>query len=274
VWADEQGREIALPDGPDRAVTLVADDLAAMIHDPVLLDQPELLEAAGSAARLALENERLQAELRLQLAELRTSRERIVHAADEERRRLERDLHDGAQQRLLGVGMALQLIRPRIEGNEHAETLLEEAETEVRGAIAELRELAQGIHPAVLTAEGLDAAVRTLAERTPIPVDVDVDVSTGSLPSPVETVAYFVVAEALTNIAKHAHARRAWVAIAPVDGRLTIDVGDDGVGGAAPNGGSGLQGLMDRIGALDGALRVDSVDGAGTRLHAEIPCGS
>ena len=160
-----------LPSTPDRAVTLVGDELAAIIHDPVLLDQPALLEAAGSAARFALENERLQAELRAQLAELRESRARIVRAGDEERRRLERDLHDGAQQRLLGLGMGLQLLQSHVD--RAGGRLLEETEAELRQALAELRELARGIHPAVLTDQGLAAAIRTLASRAPLPVEVE-----------------------------------------------------------------------------------------------------
>ena len=272
VWADEAGKEIALPERPGRAVTMVGDELAAMIHDPVLLDQRAFLEAAGSAARLALENERLQAELRAQLAELRESRARIVRAGDEERRRLERDLHDGAQQRLLGIGMALQLLRSRIGGDDQAGALLDETDVEVQHALRELRELARGIHPAVLTDQGLDAAVRTLAERVPLPVEVRT--SGERLPAHVETAAYFVVAEALANATKYAHASRAWVTIGRRDGHAIVEVRDDGAGGADLNGGSGLRGLADRVGALDGRLLIDSPPGGGTRLQAEIPCGS
>ena len=270
VWTDEGGREITLPRGPDRAVTPVGAGLAAMIHDPVLVDQRPLLEAAGSAARLALENEQLQAELRLQLAELRESRARIVRAGDDERRRLERDLHDGAQQRLLGIGMALRLLRTRVDGNEEAAALVDEAEAEAQSALRELRELARGIHPAILTDQGLDAAVRTLAERAPIPVEVSAP--SGRLPPHVETAVYFVVAEALANVAKHAHAGRGKVTIVSSPGCVTVEVEDDGVGGARLDGGSGLRGLVDRVGALDGRLLVDDRPGAGTRLRAEIPC--
>ena len=241
-----------------------------MIHDPVLVDQRPLLEAAGSAARLALENEQLQAELRLQLAELRESRARIVRAGDDERRRLERDLHDGAQQRLLGIGMALRLLRTRVDGNEEAAALVDEAEAEAQSALCELRELARGIHPAILTDQGLDAAVRTLAERAPIPVEVSAP--SGRLPPHVETAVYFVVAEALANVAKHAHAGRGKVTIVSSPGCVTVEVEDDGVGGARLDGGSGLRGLVDRVGALDGRLLVDDRPGAGTRLRAEIPC--
>ena len=273
VWADEGGREITLPAGRDRAVTMVGDYLAAMIHDPVLLDQPALLEATGSAARLALENGRLQAELRAQLLELRESRARIVRAGDEERRRLERDLHDGAQQRLLGIGMALQLLRSSIDGNARAAALLDETEPEVQAALRELRELASGIHPAVLTDQGLAAAVRTLADRTPIPMQVQA--ASTRFPPHVETAAYFVVAEALANLAKYAQASRGWVKIEERDGHAVVEVGDDGLGGANVDGsGSGLRGLADRVGALDGRLLIDSRPGSGTRLIAEIPCGS
>jgi signal transduction histidine kinase len=267
-WVDEQGRDVELPVGPDRAVTLIGDKLAAIAHDPVLLDQPALLEAAGSAARFALENERLHAELRAQLEELRESRARIVRAGDEERRRLERDLHDGAQQRLLGLGMALQLLGPHVD--EESRPLLAETEAELQHALVELRELARGIHPAVLTEQGLDAAVRTLAARSPLPVQVD---ACGErLPEPVETAAYFVVSEALTNIARYAHATKAEIRIGRNTGNAHIEIHDNGVGGANPHNGSGLNGLADRIAALEGQLRIDSPAGAGTTITADIPC--
>ena len=230
-----KGASCSCPTGPDRSVTLVGKDLAAIVHDPVFLDQPALLEAAGSAARLALENERLQAELRSQLLRLRESRARIVRAGDEERRRLERDLHDGAQQRLLGVGMALQLLKSKVRDDEGAIELLDETELEVQGALTELRELARGIHPAVLTDQGLGAAVRTLADRAPIPVEVND--TTDRLPAHVETAIYFVVAEALANVARYAQASRVWVTIGRRDGLALVDVSDDGVGFAALDGG-------------------------------------
>ncbi len=274
AWADEQGREIELPRGPDRAVTYVGEQVAAMIHDPILLDQPALLEAAGSAARFALENERLQVDLRAQLVELRESRARIVQAGDEERRRLERDLHDGAQQRLLGIGMALQLLGPRIgESDGEARVLLEETQAELQSAVRELRELARGIHPAVLTDQGLDAAVRTLADRAPVPVDVRV--STEGMPPHLETAVYFVVAEALANVGKHANASRARVAIDEAPETYIVEISDDGIGGAGVStDGSGLRGLADRVGALGGQLIIESAPEAGTTVRAEIPCAS
>jgi signal transduction histidine kinase len=271
AWVDEKGRELQLPAGPDRAVTLVGDELAAIVHDPVFLDQPALLEAAGSAARFALENERLQAELRLQLADLRESRARIVRAGDEERRRLERDLHDGAQQRLLAIGMALQLLRSA-QGEQATGRLLNETESEVQAALADLRELARGIHPAVLTDHGLVGAVRTLAERAPVPVEVDA--TDERFPGELETAVYFIVAEALANVAKHAHASKAWVRVVRRNGAVCVEVSDDGSGGAALDGGTGLRGLADRAGALDGRLRVESPPGGGTRVVVEIPCAS
>ena len=180
VWVDEQGRELAVPTDRSRGVTYLGDRLAVLIHDRDLLDQPRLLESVGSAARLALENERLQAQLRAQLVELRESRARIVKAGDEERRRLERDLHDGAQQRLLALGMGLQLLHGHVD--DASEELLDENERELQHALKELRELAHGIHPAALTDNGLSDAVRTLAQRAPVPVDVQVDESMGHSP--------------------------------------------------------------------------------------------
>ncbi len=271
AWANEDGEPIALPKTSDRAVTYVGDDLAAIVHDPVLLDQAELLEAAGSAAKLALENERLQAELRAQLRELRASRARIVQVSDEERRRLERDLHDGAQQRLLGVAMALQLLRAKVPQTPDATELLDETEVELQQGLHELRDLARGIHPGVLVDHGLGPAIRTLIERTPIPVEVDV--TPERLPAHVETAIYYVAAEALANATRYAEASRAWITVERRDGLATVEIGDDGRGGAAIDAtGTGLRGLADRVGAVDGALQVDSPPGGGTRLIAEIPC--
>ena len=272
VWADEQGRELAVPTDRSRGVTYLGDRLAVLIHDRDLLDQPRLLESVGSAARLALENERLHAQLRAQLVELQESRARIVKAGDEERRRLERDLHDGAQQRLLALGMGLQLLQGHVDAS--SEELLQENERELRHALQELRELAQGIHPAALTDNGLGDAVRTLAQRAPVPVDVEVDESMGRLPGHVETAAYFVVAEALANIAKYADATEARVTVGRTNSQARIEIQDDGNGGATPDRGSGLRGLTDRVGALDGQLTIDSPPGKGTRIIAEIPCTS
>jgi signal transduction histidine kinase len=275
-YVNSRGRPFALPPpDSDRAVTVLGPSeapLAALVHDPVLLERRGLLEAAAAAARLALENERLHAELRAQLSELRASRARIVAAGDAERRRLERDLHDGAQQRLLGLGLALQLVRTELGDDANgAGELLDEAEAELGAAIEELRELARGIHPAVLTEQGLAPAVRTLAARSPLPVQIT-NVPEERFPAPVEAAAYFVVSEALANVAKHAHASAARVSVMRESGVLSVAVRDDGVGGACPNGRSGLAGLADRVHALDGRLTIESEPGDGTTLTAELPC--
>jgi signal transduction histidine kinase len=271
TYVDEAGDPIDVQPSPGRMVTMIGPDdqpLAALVHDQRLLGQRPLLEAAGSAAGIALENARLQAQLRAQLAELNASRRRIVTAADAERRRLKRDLHDGAQQRLLALGLALQLVREHHGDPE----LLEQAEAELQTALHELRDLARGIHPAILTERGLASAVRGLAARAPITVTTTIADERYS--PAVETAAYFVVSEALTNVAKHAHASAAAVSIARENGRLTIAITDDGRGGANPETGSGLRGLADRVGALGGRLDVQSSTETGTTIRAEIPCAS
>jgi signal transduction histidine kinase len=271
-YVDEHGETVTVDDrDPDRAVTVVGppdQPLAALIHDPALAGQGALLEAAGSAARIALENARLNAELQAQLVELRASRARIVAAGEAERRRLERDLHDGAQQRLLAIGLALQLL----EANPGEPGLVAEAQRELQAALEELRTLARGLHPAILTERGLRAAVESLVDRATIPVTADV--CEQRYPPAVESAAYFVVCEALANVTKHARAESASVAIAPLNGHLIVDVHDDGRGGADPAGGTGLQGLADRVGALDGHLSINTEASGGTTIHAEIPCAS
>jgi signal transduction histidine kinase len=211
----------------------------------------------------------LDAELRERLEELRASRARLVEAGDAERRRLERDLHDGAQARLVALSMLLASARTRVAGDADLEGLLDRARDELQTSLDELRELARGIHPAVLTDRGLEPALRALVSRTPVPVAIEAD--TERLPGPVEAAAYFVVSEALQNVAKYAHATRATVAVRRVRGRVVVDVSDDGVGGADAARGSGLRGLADRVAALDGTIAVDSPAGRGTRLRAEIP---
>ncbi len=278
AYVDRDGRPVELPvSGSGRAVTVLGSSdapVAALVHDPVLLERRALLTAAGAAARFAIENERLQAQLRLQLEEMRASRARIVQAGDEERRRLERDLHDGAQQRLLGLGMALQLARAQLGPSSNgADELLAEADAELRAALDELRELARGIHPAILTEQGLPAAVRSLAERSSVPVTI-LELPEDRLDEPVEAAAYFLVSESLANVAKYSRASKVRVRVARHDGHAVVDVEDNGVGGADPGRGSGLRGLADRVHALDGTLTVESPAGAGTRIHAEIPCES
>jgi signal transduction histidine kinase len=215
----------------------------------------------------------LDAELRARLEELRASRARIVEAGDAERRRLERDLHDGAQSRLVALKLLLSRARARARADDgDVEGLLGEAIDELDTSLSELRELARGIHPAVLTDQGLEPALHALASRAPVPVTVEADAE-DRLTGPVESAAYFVVSEALANVAKYAQATHASVAVRHLNGRLTVDVTDDGIGGADAGRGSGLRGLADRVAALDGTLSLESPAGGGTHLHAEIPCG-
>ena len=274
-WVDAAGESVELPAARDRVteVSYEGRPVAAMIHSTPPED-PALVQTVGAATALALENERLHAGLRARVAEVRASRARIVQASDEARRRLERDLHDGAQQRLVALSVNLRLARRALETDpDAAAELLDECSTELSLATEELRELARGIHPAVLTDRGLDAAVAALAARASFPVEIEA-VPEERLPAPVEAAAYFVVAEALTNVARYAEATHAQVRVERVNGSVTVDVADDGKGGADPRRGSGLRGLTDRLAALDGRLAVESPAGQGTRVHAEIPCAS
>lgn len=225
------------------------------------------------SSALSAENAELTAELEAKVAELRASRHRIVEAGYAERRRVERDLHDGAQQRLMALTMNLRLARTKLDEDPAAAAeLLDEAMTELTEATAELRELARGIHPVVLSDRGLKAAIGGLAERSPVPVEV-LETPSERLPAPVESATYFVIAEALTNVARYAEASSATVRVARGNGAVAIEVRDDGVGGADPAAGTGLRGLADRVAALDGELSVRSAAGAGTTVEARIPCG-
>lgn len=243
--------------------------VALLAHDPVLLDNPELVDAACAAVALALDNERLTAELRAQLRQLAESRDRVLRAAETERRRIERDLHDGVQQRLLSVAMTLGLAEATPPDKSHR--LTSEAKTTVLATIDELRALCHGIHPPVLTERGLHGAVR---ELTAVTTGVDLTIAlTEPLPPQVETTAYYVVAEALANVVKHAAATRTEIAITSGAGTLVVRVDDDGRGGADAARGSGLRGLTDRVEASGGTLHVTSEVGQGTSLRAELPCG-
>jgi signal transduction histidine kinase len=212
----------------------------------------------------------LDAELRESHEELRASRARIVQAGDAARRKIERDLHDGAQSRLVALSLLLRSARKRADSDPGLAELLDRAQEELQTSLAELRELARGIHPAVLTDRGLEPALDALVARVPVPVTLEVRAE-GRLPGPVESAAYFVVSEGLANVAKYSRATQASVCVRRVDGRVTVEVSDDGVGGADAARGSGLRGLSDRLATLDGRLALDSPPGRGTRLRAELP---
>ena len=282
-WVPEQGRYV---DAAGHAVDLPQGDggpgctpvqhegrpVAMICHDRSLDSEPELVAAVGAAASLALENERLNAELRARVEELRASRTRIVQAADDERRRLERDLHDGAQQRLVSLALNLRLASTKLDADPAAaKELLSESAAELGEATTELRELARGLHPAVSSDRGLRPALEALAGRAPVPVEL-AEPPEERLPRAVESASYFVVAEALTNVARYAQASHAEVSISRENGRVEVEIRDDGVGGADPSTGSGLRGLADRVAALDGRLEVISPRGEGTVVRAVIPC--
>jgi signal transduction histidine kinase len=276
-YVDHEGAPVTLPTPTSgRGVTRLEANgilLAVLIHDPVLLEQGAIVEAATSAARLALENERLNAELRAQLEEVRASRARLVGAADAERRRLERDLHDGAQQRLIALALAISLTREQANGNPELRDTLHQAAREAQLALTELRELARGLHPSILSEAGLGAALDSLAERSTLPVSI-CGACGGRMPDDVEATAYFVVSEALANAAKHSEGSAVQIRLRLLESHLIVEITDDGVGAADPTRGSGLRGLSDRVAAIGGTLRIASPAGVGTTLTAEMPCES
>lgn len=273
-WIDELGHSMTEPvPTHGRAVTAVergGKPFAALIHDPRLLRLPDRLRAAVDAASLAFDNEQRRADLRAEVDELRTSRARIVQAADLERRRVERNLHDGAQQRLVGLSLLLRSAERKILDAEAMRGLLTEAARALEEAHTELREIARGIHPAVVTASGLVGALETLAERPGVPVELSVDVPV-EIAAQIEVVAYYVVAEAITNTAKYAEATHVEVSASVTDDILRVQVTDDGCGGASPSPGSGLEGLADRVSAVSGRLEITSPRGGGTTVVAELP---
>lgn len=259
----------------NRIDTLPKALLVAVLGIPLLLLTPYVLVGIGRGhawlARNLLGSNR-EAELAARVDHLTASRSRAMDAALAELQRIERDLHDGAQQRLVKLAMDLGMAREKIKTDPAAaEALIAEAHDQAKQAMAEIRDLARGILPAVLTDRGLDPAVTALAGRSPVPVSVDVCLS-DRLPIAIETTAYFVVAEALTNVARHSQATEAHIVIKLDGGSLQIDVVDNGVGGADDANGTGLSGLRDRLTAVDGTLTVTSPTGGPTRLHAEIPC--
>ena len=275
-YVDATGHPYELPQ-PDsrRTVAEIEHDgrpVAAIVHDATLLDQPELIQSVGAAAALALENERLAAELRARIEEVRASRVRLITAEEAARRRLERSLHDGPQQRLVALALGMRTARSRLPDHpDTAAELIEACETELTTTIDELRELARGIHPAVLSDRGLTPALESLCGRFPIPVEIG-ELPAERLPAAVESAAYLVISEALANIARYSEATHARVAVARRNGHALVEVRDDGVGGADPSRGNGLRGLVDRVGALDGSVELVSAPGEGTIVYAEIPC--
>jgi len=276
-YVDTDGKPIELPGpGEDRRSTVVergGQPVAVLIHDPALEHNAELVDSVCAAAGLTLENERLQAELRARLAELQASRARLVEATEAERRRIERDLHDGTQQRLVSIAMSLGLLEAKLPANPgQAQPIVRETREALAAALDELRDLTQGIHPTILAERGLPVALDELCQRAALPAHLQLDLDC-RLPDQIESAAYFVVSEALTNAAKHSHGSEVRVKAACAGELLTIEVADDGIGGAAPGNGTGLRGLADRVEALGGRLTVSSPPGRGTRLRAEFPCG-
>ncbi len=273
IFVDDEGREvqIAAAASSGRVWTPVEHDgklIAAIIHRPDLANT-DIVRTAGTAAVLQLENERLRADLKARLDELHASRAKIVEVSDAERRRLERNLHDGAQQQLVALALQLRLARGKATDPESAK-LLDAALEQLEQALSELRELARGIHPAILSDRGLEAAVEALAERQPIATEVAYTLKRRLDPT-IEATAYFVIAEGLANMAKYAEAKLAKVSVRERAGELRVEVADDGVGGADPGKGSGLKGLEERLRALDGKLAIKSTAGSGTHLVARIP---
>jgi signal transduction histidine kinase len=276
-YVDAEGLPIELPDGAGGRVSTVVErdgePIAALLHDAVLRENAELVNSVCAAAALTLENERLRAELLAKLAELQASRARLVEATESERRRIERDLHDGTQQRLVSIAMTLGLAESKLAGDRpNVGPVLREARDALALALEELRELTQGIRPAILVERGLGAALDDLSRRAALPVRLDVALPADRLPEQVETAAYFVASEALANAGKHSHASEVRLTALAAGETLALEVSDDGIGGAGGGAGSGLRGLADRVEAIGGRLTVSSPPGRGTTIRAEIPC--
>jgi signal transduction histidine kinase len=276
TWTDVDGRPTGPPVAQDGRATTVIDrggePVAALTHDASLEDEPELLQAVSAAAGIALDSARLHADLAARLDELRGSRVRVIQAGQKERQRLERNLHDGAQQRLVALSLDLTLLKKRLAADPEAGTRIDHARSEIALSLEELRAVARGLHPAVVSGHGLAVALESLAARATIPVRLNVELE-GRLPEPLEVAAYYLVSESLANIGKHAEATSASIDVTRRNGDVVVEIVDDGIGGADTERGSGLRGLADRVEALDGRLRVWTPLGQGTRVRAEIPCG-
>jgi signal transduction histidine kinase len=271
LYVDAEGRRLELPGpGSERAITRVdreGESLAVLVHDPAVLDDQSLLDAVASAARLVASNARLQSEVREQVVQVAESRLRLLRTRDEERRRLDLRLRQGAELRL--EALRVVLADARREANPDTGARIDQAQERLAGALADVRELASGLHPRELAEHGLERALSDLAERGPIWVQLELSLE--PLPYEAEAATYFVCSEALANVAKYASASVVDVSVAVRDGGVRVEVRDDGVGGADPAG-TGLAGLADRVGALGGTLHIDSPIGGGTRLRAELPC--
>ena len=271
-FVDAEGRPIRLPDpGSDRSTTMIERDgqpMAVLVHDPAVLGDPGLIDAVGSAAKLAAANARLQAEVRARLVEIRASRQRILEAGDEERGRLERRLHGGAERKLGEVADTLGVAGGFAVSGVTRERIVQ-SERQLARTQEELRRLARGIHPRALSEQGLAGALAMLAEDSMVPMDLAV--AAIGLPPNVEACAYFVCSEALANVAKYASASKITISVSSSQDLITVRVRDDGVGGADAGRGTGLRGLRDRVETLGGTLTVDSPPGGGTSLIAVIP---
>ena len=275
-WADQDGNPATLPESDSgRQVTLVKQDgeqVAALVYDATLGDEPELVEAVTAAAAMAIENGRLEAELRARLQDLSGSRTRVVEAQQNERRRLERNLHDGAQQRLVALALELGMLAEQADSDPTTQTRLKRARSEVAQSLDELRDVARGLHPAVVSGHGLAIALESLVAVTPLEVQLKTD-GLPRLPEHLEVAAYYVVSESLTNAAKHAQASQVTVDVGVAGNTLIAEIVDNGSGGADSERGTGLRGLADRVEALNGRLQIWSAAGKGTRVRAELPCG-
>jgi signal transduction histidine kinase len=275
TYADVEGRPLDLHSlARGRATTLIDrkdEHVAALLHDRSLQDEPELLAAVTATAGIAVENGRLQAELRARLEELRGSRTRVIDAGQKERQRLERNLHDGAQQRLIALSLELSRLEQRLGADPDAQLRLGQARREIALSLSELRDVARGIHPAVVSGHGLKVALESIVAHASLPVRLRIDLE-GRQEEPLEVAAYYVVSESLANIAKHARATSATVDVSLRGRQIVVEIVDNGVGGADTEKGTGLRGLADRVEALGGRLRVWTPTGGGTRVKAELPC--
>jgi signal transduction histidine kinase len=275
AFVDTDGRIAEVPTADaDRAVTVLGrhgEPSAVLIHDPAVLDDPGLVAAVGTAVRLTLDIEELETQVGRQIEEVRASRARVAAAADGARQKIERDIHDGTQQRLLGVAIGLQGVRGHLDNGSTAAEELDDIREQLQAALAELRELAQGVHPAVLTQHGLGAALRALARRSSIPVELDLQHIDARPAAAVEAALYFIASSALSNAQAHARASRVAIRLRPVDDGVQLSILDDGLGGAREGQGTGLTGMRDRAETVGGKLVIDSPRGGPTEITAVIP---